>query len=224
LPGTELTPCQGSITYIESLGQLPTPTPTPLPTNTPAPDISFTDDFNSGASPDWDERTENWFTVNGTYTLREVGSDWTEGLALIGDNTWTDYTVSVEIDMKDSRDNIIDFRKESFILLRVQNEDNLIALRFTDGGYFRQAAWFLVENGIWNEVGNTRLERIYPIDNAFSVQVEVKGDFITANVNGTEMSFSGVPFSSGGIGLRIYTRNNNNPPTFDHFMIRPIAP
>lgn len=217
-------PVEITSTPSESLGPSPTPSPTFTPTSTPPPDITFTDNFNVGASPNWDVRAGNWFTVNGTYTLRDVGSDWTEGLAFIGKNTWADYTVSVEIDIKDSSLNNQDMLKQAFILLRVEDEANFIALRFTSGAYYRHATWFVVENGFWDEVNNTRRYRIFPSKESFVVQIQVQQNLITASVDGTEMNFSGIPFLTGGVGLRIYTKNTNSPPTFDNFAVRPLSP
>lgn len=216
-------PVEITSTPSESLGPSPTPSATFTPTSTPPLDITFTDNFNAGMSPNWDIRAGNWFTVNGASTLRDVGSDWTEGLALIGDSSWTNYTISVEINMNDDQDNTTDYGKMVFLLLRVQDEANYIALRLTDGGFYRNAAWFIMQNGILSEVGNTRQERFFSYV-PFIVQIEVRDDFFVANVDGTEMSFSGAPFMSGGPGLRIYTKNTNEPPTFDNFAVRPLSP
>jgi DNA-binding CsgD family transcriptional regulator len=68
------------------------PTSTPQPTATPFP-LPFSDDFNNGASSDWEVVVGNWRMVDGAYTADDI-NDW--NVILVGSEAWRDIVINVD--------------------------------------------------------------------------------------------------------------------------------
>ena len=82
---------------------LPTPTPTAsptIPTLTPPPRLAlpFEDDFNDGPRPEWQAKLGRWRMVDDMYAC---GPSESLSLTIIGDESWKDYAVDVDVDYRD---------------------------------------------------------------------------------------------------------------------------
>jgi len=73
----------------------PTYTPPLIPTEplTPEPvmELPFVDNFDNGASEEWETIRGSWRMMNGTYKPDWMQSEW--AVILVGDENWTDYVV-----------------------------------------------------------------------------------------------------------------------------------
>ncbi len=69
-----------------------TPTFTPQPTATPFP-LPFSDNFDNGASSDWEVVVGNWRMVDGAYTADDI-NDW--NVILVGSEAWRDIVINVD--------------------------------------------------------------------------------------------------------------------------------
>lgn len=221
----------------------PTPLPTPTPTETPSPsptptlppDVtpsitntvtetstvssltvpSFSDNFDFGPSEEWQPAQGSWLMVNGEYTITDI-SDWTTATSYIGSESWSDYSVSVDIDLKNAV-----YSNRAMILVRVQNINNFLVLKFHDRQE-RFAQWFIVQDGEWSEVSNTRFES-YPKDRAFNVEIQVRDDVVVTWINGQQVNaWSNAPLLTGKVGLRIESSNVSYPLSFDDFVVAPL--
>jgi hypothetical protein len=62
--------------------------------------------------------------VNGEYTITDI-SDWTTATSYIGNESWTNYSLSVDIDLKNAY-----YSNHALVLVRVQDNNNFLILKF----------------------------------------------------------------------------------------------
>lgn len=104
-PVVIIAPVSSSPTHLQdSPTYTPYPTYTPLPTLTPPPlptqtsftriPLPFQDDFDNGIKPEWEMVSGTWRVINGQLAADETDQ---QTAILVGDNTWTDYTVDVDV-------------------------------------------------------------------------------------------------------------------------------
>ncbi|HCM74975.1 MAG TPA: hypothetical protein DIS90_01240 [Cytophagales bacterium] len=220
---------------------LPYPTYTPYPTNT-APAIPsltptksktilFEDDFNGGIRPEWEIAFGNWIMSNGEFSLSQIEEiditnnkeKWSYGTAIVGDSNWQDYTVKAKINLQDESGNC------GSILIRVQDSENFLAWEYC---YFynftahtnNMASWYLVQDGKWTEIPNTQTKD-FPVDKQFTIEVIVKNDVVQSFINKELVnSFSGFPFATGKIGLRIQSNSISHTLSFDNVVVDTTLP
>lgn len=164
-------------------------TATPLPpTLPPQPSSLFQDGFNSGLSPSWQIVSGNPMVVNDVLT-----TDKDTWLA-IGDDRWINYTIEFEADAADC------WFSWSYntIGVRVQDTNNMIAWRWSDC----ESVWYIVENGNWNEVPNSKSGTVgYEM---ISIVLTVDGGQYTVYADGEKLSsFFDTRFQQGKTALQI---------------------
>ncbi len=129
---------------------------------------------------------------------------------IIGDPSWTDYTVEFDADASDcwwpsDGGNVV--------ALRVTDLDNMIAFRWVDC----QTAWYIVEDGKWQEVPNTKGDGIkYGM---VRLTITVQGDRFSASVGDKRLSsFFDKRFQRGKMGLRLDAET-----IIDNLVVRSVA-
>jgi hypothetical protein len=144
-----------------------TPTKTPVPTQTNTPTLAptpfqlpFVDEFDTGLRPEWMITGDIPYVVD-----RTLATDGSTTLSIrLGDESLTDY--------------IVDFKAKywsqggEYIGVRALNVGNMIAL----GSQIESSGWylFLVQNGNWNLITNSRLKESRPND--VHVVLNIKGN------------------------------------------------
>ena len=122
----------------------------------------------------------------------------------IGDNSWSDYVVSVS-EVAVDRDafmsnNPLDF----FIGVRVQDNNNFIAMKYPDLAY-----WYIVDNGKWSQVPNSNIKRGGNSYFSHNIIITVKGNEISARIDNGDAGYFILPyrytskFKSGGVLLNV---------------------
>jgi len=208
-----------------------TPYPTPLLTPTNSKVFLFQDNFNEGPKPDWERVCGNWIMSNGEFSISQIDEinptnskdKWTYGTAFVGSPDWQDYKVSTQINLQDESGNC------GSVLVRAQDAKNFLAWEFCIfyqfvGGRESIATWYIVQNGEWIEIPNTKTES-FPSDKQFNIEVIVKGNVIQSFVNRELVnSFSGFPFTTGKAGVRIQSNSVSKTLSFDNFTIETDSP
>jgi hypothetical protein len=162
----------------------PTPTITTAPSETPTPfPLEFFDDFSDGVDPAW--------TVElGEYIIHEGKLTTTSQLFMtIGDDSWQNYTVEVEIDLavpaSVSRPNYISVRHTG---------NNRVAIAFDTGG-----------GKLWESNDGTWSEKLVYYYSASSqrLRVIVQGANINAYIGPDKIISYVTSMDSGRVGLKI---------------------
>ncbi len=204
----------------------PPPSPTPLVT------LPFTDNFDSGARPEWGEEKGTWLMSNGEYTITDIDieRDWNFGISTVGDLGWSNYLVKVVTNL---REFLPCGSNRVAILVRVRDTKNFLAFKIHDGEGciantpIEYAAWYAVKDGEWVEVSNTRYTD-YPHTKPFEVEIQVRDNIITTFVNSEQAnSFSNLPFSTGKVGLLVESFKDGDrvqTATIDNFSVEAIPP
>jgi len=193
----------------------PYPTPTPYPTNTPYPAPSpaevmvvatptpfattppgflFFDDFDAGAHPDWEILVGDFVVANGAYTPKGTSiSD--SAIAVVGHPEWRNYTVEIDVSSFDSR-------SDAYILVRVQDTDNLVAFWLN----YYECGWRVRKDGEWEDVPNTKMRADIVRDYDFHpLRVTVEGNKYEAYANGSKVSyFVDAIFPTGKVGVYLF--------------------
>jgi len=181
---------------------MPTEPPTPAPTSPPKPAILFEDNFDDGLSDAWEIVSGNPIVVNGM--LSSDQDSW----VLIGDPTWTNYSVEFDAESLANYWNQLGFNATA---VRVVDMDNMYAYKWVD----QESDWYVVENGSWNQIPQSdfRLGT-----ETYNIRIVVKDDSITLYVDGmNESSFFSSKFPQGRIGLLIAQET-----LIDNFKVREI--
>jgi hypothetical protein len=166
---------------------LPQATITPLSTVTSPPNLLFEDDFDTGLDPAWQILSGNPLVVNDSLTTDQ--QTW----IIVGDSSWMNYTIKFDADAS----SCWFYGKGNVIAVRFVNLDNMIAFKWVDC----ESAWYIVENGIWNEVPNSRFGPGYGL---LRITINVEGDqFIIYVGDQKQTSFISGKFPNGRVGLRL---------------------
>jgi len=184
---------------IETVIVVATPTSVP-PTPTPEPSLLFFDDFEDGPDPAWDVTSGEVLVVNGRLT--------TSGGAtlMIGDSSWTDYSVKCENWSGHYRD-------YTRILLRVRGDDQY---RFQYNN-FGKSYWSIGQDGSWQKVPRSDAGGVG--DSEVVVEVFAVGDLLRAYIDGNRVSsFVDGKFPNGRVGITV-------PPNalIDNFTVTEVA-
>jgi len=162
--------------------------------------LSFSDNFDTGASPAWNNAVGNWNATGGVYGPASPGNypPTYSGLPF----TLTDFTVSVENKFED----------DSGIWLRSDGSNQNGVLFVMAHGYIY---FHTVENGQYSSIYNI-VSNPYGYGSDFTAKVVVTGNTYDAFVNGTLIdSFTTNKFSSGEVGL--YSNSHNS--KYDNFSL-----
>lgn len=189
---------------------------------TPGEKISFQDNFNSGASPEWSNSSGNWSTSNGTYLASQPSNDPYAYTLLPYDIT--NYTLTIE-DVSEG---------DSGIFLRSDGTTNNGILLVLGGNNYGQGGrgggagtsiyFQIIQNGVFSaptaEVDNV----LTPGDN-YNIKVVASGDTYKVYVNKTlEDTLTSSLFSDGEVGLYDDQPNTTSggsgaPSAFDNFTL-----
>jgi hypothetical protein len=191
-------------------------------TNTTAQlDLPFVDDFDNGPSPAWEFEIGTWIVSNGELTIADI-NDWTRGVAWVGDTTWRNYQVEIDVFVPyvDSYD-----QNRAEILIRAQDNSNYFSLTFYDKsaevGNKSGAAWYIVQDDERSDIPNTL--RDFPRGETVTVRIEVNGSSVTTFFNNEQSSSWFHPnFQTGRIGLEIGSRTPGTTSTFDNLRVEPL--
>jgi hypothetical protein len=189
------------------------PTPTSTRAATPAPTmiLPFEDNFDNGPRKEWEPQSGTWRMVDGKYKVDPSSS---MSLTFVGDETWTDYAVDVDVYedgltgypvrviVRAGEGWYVAFETnccDSDLLLVGMGDDRIIA-HSDDGGITSRV-------GTWN---------------TSHLRVEVKGDIYAAYSNGELiLRAQDATLSQGRVGLAARTRYDDIP-LFDNFRVTRI--
>ena len=170
-----------------------TPAPaTEVPSLTPLPQPTtlFADNFDQGLSKSWSVVSGNPVVVNGQLTSDQ--DTWLR----IGDNSWTDYTVQLDVVAADCWFSW----SWSAIAVRVKDKDNLIAFKFASC----ESEWDIVKNGNWTPVPNSHGQGTSANTPSTTITVTVQGGQFAVDINGTRVSsFFNSDYMQGGIAIKV---------------------
>ena len=189
-----------TITVIPAATRTPTPsrTPTPEPTIFPLP---FEDDFDGGQKPDWVEVRGKWRMVN----LRFTPDDARDALAVVGDLSWSNYAIDVNVD----------FGATSGVVY--------VITRYANGSYMSfgvpanagaKCRWALCVRGDCRDLAGYNC---YWLGSGHSIRVEVIGNNYIGYLDGSQMLIlQDDTLTSGQAGLKT---NAHGVITFDNFKV-----
>ncbi len=196
-----------------------TATPTPTPTTTAQPaTILFHDDFAHGIDPAW-RQAEAITTVNGKLTLNyRDEEDWLQGSILSEEAHWHQYRLIVDLNQQGFF--YAEARRESQLLVHYQDENNFLALLFSDAFDERPPSWFIVQDGMWIE--HTFTQDFYPEKSQLQVKLEVDNDTIVTYFDGKVVDlWSAPPFTDGAVGVLLKTKGVEAP-WVDNFVMEAL--
>ena len=185
----------------------PSPTPSPTTTSTPEPALLFFDDFDAGPKPDWEVLSGEWGMAGGKYTMIDISGGSVAGISLVGDPSWRDYAIEVDVTGlysfygDESYDNEAMNRKDlgmsrAAILVRAQDNGNCAGLIVGDG----HIEWGTLIDGRWSVVSGTLVDGYG--EKGTHLRIEARGHVYTTYVDGKMItSFSDTRFASGKVGL-----------------------
>ncbi|MBC7238493.1 MAG: hypothetical protein H5T71_00115 [Chloroflexi bacterium] len=191
----------------------PPVTPTPKPTNTLAPTntptiqptaipLPFEDDFSDIMRPEWQVLSGDWRVIDGKLTTVNQGD--AQSIILVGDQTWSDYAVYVDVTRNA-------WRPVFSIVVRYQDEANMVALK--NNGCCSSVVQ-VCNNGKWVQVG----EDLPTMEG--TIRIEVKKDLYRIYFdNKLIRTFNEPSLLSGRVGL---TRENNDAVYFDNVKVIPL--
>ena len=176
----------------------PTYTPYPTYTTIPASPTSaalFADDFDTGIKPDWQKVSGDWRFMNSMLTT--LSRDDESSLVLVGDPSWTDYSIDLVIDADSGA------YLESYVdvIAHAQDASNYVFYRVHSSGISKsRLGWWIMKNG-----ETTRLTYDNILANDLRARVEVRGDIYTAYLDDEKMSSIQEPsFGAGRVGIRLH--------------------
>jgi hypothetical protein len=165
-----------------------TPTPTPIPTLSP---ILFEDDFNEGLLTEWDVVFGEPLYVQGKLTSSG------DLIMFTGDETWTDYSVSVE--------GVCSVAERfggsgCLLIVRARDTQNYIAWMF----YKYEGWWITVTDGVVTKITNSGYRSV--ATNPKFLRITVEGNKFTTFINNNLIStIINMDYSSGGVGIKLRT-------------------
>lgn len=203
IAGTKLSPCQGKVTVVVSLGAIPTslpatPTsapPTLVPTQTPVPEPRLFLDFENNNAEQWSILTGGTAKAfDGKYIV--VGDPIL--VTVTGSETWQNYSLRVKAKIVSGYGDfgiIVRATKKGCHLYQMQFYDNRVFIYRYDGDNCGKDGY-----GGSNLANNSyRLDR----DTWNDIRLDVQGTKLTGYVNGVEViSAEDAVYLSGMIGLR----------------------
>lgn len=177
--------------------------PTPKATARPKPAILFEDNFDQGLSDEWEVVSGNPYIVNG-----RLGSDRDTWL-VVGDPNWKNY--SIEYDTYNPYTSTIGYGF-NVTALRMTDMNNMYAGKWTT----MESQWFIVENGIWNEIPDSRKSFFWT--DGINHRITVEGNLITVYINGMQhFSLVDTRYTQGRVGIMVHEDTQ-----IDNFKIKEI--
>jgi hypothetical protein len=188
----------------------PSPTPSQTPTQTSLPTL-FIDQFNTGISPEWGMRGDNFNVVEGK--LASVGT--LHGI--VGNGSWTNYAIEFNLDHLFWSYIEAGLR----ILVRYQDDANYMALaiKSVNGCDFR---WLVVSGGVERVVvgSDTKISQDYKQCLGFW-RIEVDGNRYKVSIDfEPRLEFFDDTFANGGTG--IFVNLEKTEVKFDEFKVLPL--
>lgn len=183
----------------------------------PAPDASFSDQFESGHADQWTEYgdTERISVQDGTYVFGRS----TNVKSVAGDVNWTDYVMEADIRIKDGS------RNNAGIMFRItepgSGPDNFHGYYAGIGTAGNKGKGLLIGfgNGNWNDIEFIPFD--VETDKTYRIKAVVYKDVIKVYVDDElKHAFRDGRFSRGQIGLRSY----DEPFIADNVLVRNIKP
>lgn len=175
---------------------IPSPIPRPTFTLTPMSIPDFYDSFDTGIRSEWEISSGRWGVINGQLTQLEPG-----GKIMIGDETWENYSVQVDVIHIDTTCDIIVASTTSSIRLRVQNDSYTVPIFWVD-----------IPSGT---IGDFALP--------YTVRVDLQGDLITTYINDNMyLQMNIPPYNRGKVGLSCENYKERNGSKFDNFNVSPL--
>jgi hypothetical protein len=185
--------------------------------NTANASLLFSDDFNSGAKPEWGNERGSWVTQNGVYMA-----------TIIDPETYPTYSVSSVTSLTNLTDFTVSMDLNDVaaggVFLRSSDMNNGILLTFAgEGGTYDGLYWHILENGSTYPQTN---RGDYPglIGSIARLRIDVIGNTYQAFLNNEAApvtTFITDKYSSGRVAL--YQADNKFPPakplSFDNFSI-----
>ncbi|HEY1685263.1 MAG TPA: dockerin type I domain-containing protein [Tepidisphaeraceae bacterium] len=183
-------------------------------------DTIFSDNFNSGASPDWNGTNGNWIASGGVYYAQQPSNNPTTYAGL-------PFNVSdfeIVVDINSIGDGGIWLRTDG------SNQNGILLVTGGDsygagarGGYAgTELYWHIVSNGNYSSPTNIAYGVLIPGNN-YALTLTVRGDTYKAYVNGTlETTLVDSTYSHGDVGLYDYQPGPGGfgpPQTFDNFYL-----
>ena len=173
--------------------------------------VVFTDDFNSGASPQWGNQSGNWSAAGGVYSALSPSSPDYSGLPF----SLTDF--AVDVDINDVGDGGIWLRSDASgqngILLTTSGDGWGIGV--TTGG--RALYWHVVQNGNPGQILNYVSAGWTPGVSDVHIRATVVGNTYSCFLNGSATPITTLTdshFSSGLTGLYDFSSQ-----TFDNYAL-----
>ncbi len=150
--------------------------------------------FDDGSADDWKVANGNWSVVDGVYQLAEGGA---AEHTLVGDATWSDYTIEARVRINSGNWAGIAFRAKSemeYYVYYFNVPDNKTEFwKHTAGGWTNRANIAQIP-----AVGGVAIESGEWID----IKVEVTGDTFALHINGEKQSDNNdASYSEGQVGL-----------------------
>jgi hypothetical protein len=177
--------------------------------------VLFFDDFEGGADPAWRPAPgSTWMVKEGRYTIAEDSPIDLPMRTFVGSSSWQDYSVQVEVFEGGSRNQVA-------ILLRVQDEDNMVGFFVVNPGVYDYAVFKIRKDGIWREVG-PRYSWGWSSPVNFLLLVTIQGDTYSASVNAENLVTVEIPDAPAGgyVGLQAaYWGNVHHITAFDNFKV-----
>lgn len=165
---------------------LPSPTPSLQPTEAfiPPPDgILFFDDFNSGLKSEWEVMSGKPVISNGGLSATE--DTW----LIVGDPRWQNYIVEFDG---------VRNQAEMYLGVHVHDLGNMAAFQW----HFDHSGWYLVEDGDWASVEDTKVFRLG--GKTGPAKITVENNQYSATVFGRDVgSFWEATFSMGRVAINL---------------------
>jgi hypothetical protein len=158
---------------------------TPADITVIAPPATFSDDFNDGNYSGWTVGEGSWAVESG-----KLNNTSSSGFSSIwaGQSIWTDITITADITLETGTD--------SWIIFRVQDQDNYYIFTLQDGG----ALWLLQNRGgpkLADAVGGS-----FSSGNTYTIKVVLEGNSIKIYHGATKLiDLTDNTFSSGYVGF-----------------------
>lgn len=182
---------------------IPSVTPSPQPAALPKSAVLFEDNFDAGLSPSWEIISGNPMVVNGMLSSSE------DSLIMVGDPSWKNY--SIEYDNRAELTSMI-YQGFNVTDLRAVDPNNMYAAKWTN----MEIKWFIVVNGKWNEIPNSRTGIDW--SEVINHRITVNKNTITLYINGIQQfSFVDTKFTQGRVGLLIHPDTQ-----IDNFKVKEI--
>jgi len=227
----KLTPTIAPIPTVTSVPPTTTHGPTPTTTPTLAPALIFFDDFDAGPKPDWEVLSGTWGMAGGKYTMIDISGGSVAGISLVGDPSWRDYVIEVDVTgLYSPGDESYYYGNEAMnrddlrmsraaILVRAQGNSDYVGLIVGA----EHIEWGTLIDDRWSVVSGTLVDG-YGAEGTH-LRIEVRGDVYVAYADGKMItSFSDGRFPGGraGIWLRstdMDTGDWRSVPKIDNFKV-----